>query len=134
MARSINKVFITGNLGNDPDISYAGGTGTAIGSMSVAINGSRKNDAGEWEDTVDWIRVKSFDKPAMYCKDYLCKGDLVVIEGHIKNNTWEKDGKKHSRIDIIVDKINAMSSKATEQAQDTGEDSNVAPSGDERAF
>jgi single-strand DNA-binding protein len=133
MSRSINKVFITGNLGNDPDISYAT-SGTAIGSMSVAINGSRKNDAGEWEDTVDWIRVKSFDKQAMYCKDYLRKGDLICIEGHLKNNVWEKDGKTHSRIDIIVDKMNGLSSLATKPAQDPPQESKPASESNDLPF
>ena len=107
---SINRVIISGNLTRDPEIRSTAG-GMAIMSFGVAVNDRRKNQqSGEWEDYPSFIDCTMFGNRAESVSRYLSKGSKVAIEGKLRWSQWEKDGQKRSKIDVIVDDIEFMSS------------------------
>ena len=105
---SINRVNITGNLTRDPDLRQTQG-GTAILSLGVAVNDRRKDQSGEWTDYTNWIDAVMFGTRAEAVSRYLSKGSKVAIEGKLRYSSWEKDGQKRSKIEVIVDEIEFMS-------------------------
>ena len=108
---SINRVIISGNLTRDPEIRTTAG-GMAIMSFGVAVNDRRKNQqSGEWEDYPNFIDCTMFGNRAESVSRYLSKGSKVAIEGKLRWSQWEKDGQKRSKIDVIVDEIEFMSSR-----------------------
>jgi single-strand DNA-binding protein len=92
MARSVNKVILIGNLGQDPELRYTG-SGTAVCNISVATNESYTNRDGELVERTEWHRVVTWDKLAEICNEYLRKGSQVYFEGQLQTRSWEdRDG------------------------------------------
>lgn len=117
---SINRVNITGNLTRDPDLRQSQG-GTAILSLGVAVNDRRKNpQTGEWEDYPNFIDCAMFGTRAEAVSRYLQKGSKVAIEGKLRYSSWEKDGKKRSKLEVIVDEIEFMSRGQQQDAAPQG--------------
>lgn len=101
----INKVFLTGNLTRFPELRATAG-GTQILSFSLAFNTSVRNkQTGEWEDRGNFIDCTIFGKRAEALSRYLTKGQKVAVTGELRYSTWEKDGQRHSKLDVIVDDI-----------------------------
>ena len=110
---SINRVVITGNLTRDPELKSTG-SGMAVLKMGVAVNDSRKNQqTGEWEEVPNFIDVVVFGKRGEAISRFLSKGAKVAIEGKLRWSTWEdKDsGAKRSKIEVVADDIEFMSSR-----------------------
>lgn len=104
----LNSVTLGGNLTRDPELRYTQG-GTAVLSMSVAVNESRKDGNGEWTDYPNYIDMTLFGKRAEGVSDYLSKGTYVAVTGRLRQNRWEKDGQKRSKVEVVVDNIHFQS-------------------------
>lgn len=105
---SINRVAISGNLTRDPDLRSTRG-GTAVLSFSVAVNDRRKNQSGEWEDYPNYVDCTMFGRRAESVGRYLSKGSKVAIDGKLRYSSWEKDGQKRSKLEVIVEEIEFLS-------------------------
>ena len=105
---SINRVNISGNLGTDPELRNSAG-GTPIMSLRIAVNERRKDQSGEWTDYTNWVDAVMFGTRAEAVSRYLSKGSKVAIEGKLRYSSWEKDGQKRSKLEVIVDEIEFMS-------------------------
>lgn len=105
---SINRCVISGNLGADPELRNTA-SGTAILSMRVAVNERRKDQSGEWTDYVNWVDCVMFGARAEAVSRYLQKGSKVAIEGKLRYSSWERDGQRRSKLEVIVDEIEFMS-------------------------
>ena len=91
MARSVNKVTLIGNIGNDPDIK-ALPSGSQVANLSIATTDSwRDKNSGEMQERTEWHRVVFFDKLAEICGQYLKKGSRIYIEGNLRTRQWEQD-------------------------------------------
>ena len=86
--RSINKVFLLGNVGGDVELRVIQ-SGTSIGKFSVATHSSRKRDDGEWDDFTEWHRIVVFGDLADRCGRDLIKGSAVLVEGRAQTRTWD---------------------------------------------
>lgn len=122
----LNSVTLGGNLTRDPELRYTQG-GTAVLSMSVAVNESRKDGNGEWTDYPNYIDMTMFGKRAESVSDYLSKGTYVAVTGRLHQNRWEKDGQKRSKVGVVVDNIHFQSAGQrseqktySEQPEDAG--------------
>lgn len=113
---SINSVSIAGNLTRDPEIRVTRG-GTAVLSFGIAVNDRRKNASGEWEDVPNFFECVTFGNRATALRDILTKGMKVAIAGKLHYSSWEKDGQKHSRADIIAQEIELMQNRRPQQEQ-----------------
>ncbi|WP_307739890.1 single-stranded DNA-binding protein [uncultured Parolsenella sp.] len=109
---SINRVNITGNLTRDPELRATQG-GTQVLHLGVAVNDRRRNQqTGNWEDYPNFIDCVMFGTRAEAISRYLRKGTKVAIEGKLRYSSWERDGQKRSKIEVVVDEIEFMSSRA----------------------
>lgn len=114
---SINRVNISGNLTRDPELRATAG-GTQVLSFGVAVSDRRKNpQTGEWEDYPNFVDCTMFGARAEAVGRYLAKGAKVAIEGKLRYSSWERDGKRRSKLEVIVEDIEFMSRQAGQAAQ-----------------
>lgn len=113
---SINQVSITGNLTRQPEIRNTAG-GTAVLSFGIAVNDRRKNASGQWEDVPNFFECVTFGNRATALGDILTKGMKVSIAGKLHYSSWEKDGQKHSKVDIIANEVELMQNRNPQQQQ-----------------
>ena len=114
---SINRVNISGNLTRDPEMR-ATQAGTSILTFSVAVNDRRRNpQTGEWEDVPNYIDCVVFGNRAEPLSRFLSKGTKVAVEGKLRWSQWERDGQKRSKIEVIVDEVEFLSSRQGQQGQ-----------------
>lgn len=114
---SINSVTITGNLTREPELRATQG-GTAVLSFGIAVNDRRKNASGQWEDVPNFFECVTFGNRATALSDILTKGMKVAVAGKLHYSSWEKDGQKHSKVDIIANDIELMQNRKPQQQQD----------------
>ncbi len=106
---SINRVIISGNLTRDPELRATAG-GTQVLSFGVAVNDRRRNPQnGEWEDYPNFVDCTMFGTRAEAVSRYLSKGSKVAIEGKLRYSSWERDGQRRSKLEVIVDEIEFLS-------------------------
>lgn len=107
----INNVFLTGRLTRFPELR-ATPSGTQILSFGLAFNTSVRNrQTGEWDERGNFIDCTIFGKRAEALSHYLTKGQKVAVTGELRYSTWDKDGQRHSKLDVIVDDIVFMSQR-----------------------
>ena len=108
---SINRVIISGNLTRDPELRATAG-GMQVMSLGVAVNDRRKNQqTGEWEDFPNFVDCTMFGTRAESLARFLSKGTKVAIEGKLRWSQWERDGQKRSKLEVVVDDLEFMSSR-----------------------
>ncbi len=101
----LNKVFIMGNLGADPELRYTPSQ-SAVCNLRVATNERYKNSSGEWVEKTEWHSVSVFGKTAENCSQFLSKGRQVFVEGRLQTSKWQdKEGKDRYRTDIIASNV-----------------------------
>lgn len=101
----INNVSLTGRLTRDPELRVTAG-GTQLLSFTLAFNTSVRNrQTGEWDERSNFIDCTMFGKRAEALLNFLAKGQKVAIAGKLRYATWDKDGQRHSKLDLIVDEI-----------------------------
>lgn len=114
---SINRVNISGNLTRDPDLRATAGGMQVLG-FGVAVNDRRKNPStGQWEDYPNFVDCTMFGNRAESLGRILRKGMKVAIEGKLRYSSWEKDGQRRSKIEVIVDEIELMSQNQQQAPQ-----------------
>lgn len=97
-------VHFKGRLGADPEMT-TGSNGSAVTRMRVVTNGRRMVD-GDWQDTdTSWWQVTAFGRQAEAAAEQLRKGDLVLIQGKVKQREWEKDGVKRVTAEVTADEV-----------------------------
>jgi|TARA_B100000315_G_scaffold55765_1_gene49946 single-strand DNA-binding protein len=88
MSRSINKVFLIGNLGSDPDQRFLP-SGKAVANVSLATSESWLNkETNERVENTEWHYVVFFGRLAEIAGEYLRKGQQVYIEGKVRSRKW----------------------------------------------
>ncbi len=102
---NFNKVVIAGNLTRDPEIRSLP-SGQQVASFGVASNRYYTVQQGNKQGKTEFHNIVAFGKLAEICGNYLSKGRLVLIEGHLQTNSWEgQDGAKKYRTEIIAENM-----------------------------
>lgn len=102
---SINKVFLSGNLTREPELSQTA-AGMPVLGFGIAVNDRRKNpQTGEWEDYPNYVECTMFGERAARVSNWLRKGSKVTIEGKLRWSQWEKNGEKRSRLQVRIDEL-----------------------------
>jgi single-strand DNA-binding protein len=104
---SFNRVILVGNLTRDPELRYIP-SGTAVTEIGLAVNDRRKNSNGEWVEETTFVDVTLWGRTAEVASEYLSKGSPALIEGRLKLDTWEKDGKKFSKLRVIGERMQML--------------------------
>lgn len=113
---SINRVNISGNLTRDPELRQTRG-GQAVLSIGVAVNERVKDpQTGEWGDRPNFVDCTVFGPRGEALARHLSKGSKVAIEGKLRWSSWERDGKRRSKLEVIVDEIELMSGQGQRKA------------------
>lgn len=133
----MNKTILKGNLARDPEIKEVptGGRTTKVANFTVATTRHFKKADGTRASDTTFIPCEAWDTGAESIEKLLKKGDPVLLEGSLKVENWEKDGKKHSRMKVRVitfDKLyrspNSGNNTNEEQAtKPTAEETNPTP-------
>jgi len=100
----INKALIYGNLTRDPELRSLP-SGVQVASFSVATNRVWKNQDGGKEESTDYHNVVVFGRQAETVSQYLKKGSGVFAEGRLQTRSWEADGTKKYRTEIVADRV-----------------------------
>lgn len=100
----INKAMIYGNLTRDPELK-ALPSGSNVCSMSLATNRTYKDRDGNKKEEVDYHNIVVFGKQAENVAKYLTKGSGAFVEGRLQTRSWEKDGVKHYRTEVVADRV-----------------------------
>ena len=104
-------MILVGNLTRDPELRYIP-SGTAVTEVGLAVNDRRKTASGEWVDETTFVDVTLWGRTAEVASEYLNKGSSVLIEGRLKLDTWEKDGKKNSKLRVVGEKMQMLGGKS----------------------
>jgi single-strand DNA-binding protein len=112
MAKGVNKVFLLGNVGKDPEIRSTAG-GTTVANFTLATADRAKDAQGNWVDKPEWHNLVCFDRLAETAKNYVKKGSSLFVEGKITNRSWDdkESGQKKYRTEIIVNDFTFVGSK-----------------------
>ncbi len=98
----LNKVLLYGNLTRDPELK-ALPSGQQVASFGLATNRSFKNRDGQQQEQTEFHNIVAFGRTAEVMGQYLKKGRPIYVEGRLQTRTWDKDGAKQYRTEIIVD-------------------------------
>lgn len=108
---SYNRVILLGNLTRDIELRYTNSR-MAVCQNAIAVNDRRKNASGEWIDETSFVDVTFFGRTAEVVSEYLSKGSPIFVEGRLKQDTWEKDGQKRSKLHVIVDRMQLLGGRS----------------------
>jgi single-strand DNA-binding protein len=119
----MNIVIVRGNLVRDPELRSisTGGKDTSVVNFTVATSREYTKANGTKDKITSFIPCEAWDTGAEIIGKSFNKGDLVLVEGSIRNDSWEKDGVKHSSLKIRVNnfsKITKLSSKKAESSSE----------------
>lgn len=109
MAKGINKVFLLGNVGRDPEIKATPG-GTIIATFSLATADRQKDQQSEWKDVTEWHNIVAAGRTAEMVRDYVKKSAQLHIEGKIQTRSWDDkaSGQKKYRTEIFAGELTLL--------------------------
>lgn len=111
MARGVNRVFLIGNVGGDPEIKYLP-SGGAVANVTLATSQEWKDkNTGEQKSQVEWHRVVFFNRLAEVVGEYVKKGSKLYIEGSLRTRSWEQDGVKRYATEIVAGEMQMLDSR-----------------------
>jgi single-strand DNA-binding protein len=125
--KSLHRVMMIGNLGQDPEIRYTP-SGLPLVNFSVATDESYLDKEGKRQERVEWHRIVVIGKLALTCNEYLKKGRQVFVEGRLRTREIEAktDGRKQRRTEITATRVQFLGSPP-ELKTDAADDNEPAP-------
>ncbi|MBQ1778269.1 MAG: single-stranded DNA-binding protein [Acidaminococcaceae bacterium] len=112
----LNNISLIGRLTRDAEVSYTP-NGTAAAKFALAVNRSVKK-GDNWVDEASYIDCQMYGKMAESLKPYLTKGKQIGIDGWLKQERWESNGEKRSRVVVNVNNLQLLDKK--DKSQDAG--------------
>jgi len=100
----LNKVLLYGNLTRDPELR-ALPSGMNVVNFSIATNRVFRDRDGKKQEQTDFHNIVVFGRQADTVNQYLKKGAGAFVEGRLQTRSWEKDGKKMYRTEVVADRI-----------------------------
>ena len=121
MAKGVNKVFLLGNVGKDPEIRSTAG-GMIVASFSLATADRQKDQQGNWQDKTEWHNLVAFSRTAEIVRDYVKKGTQLFIEGKIQTRSWDDktSGEKKYRTEILCNELTLLGGGPRGEGASTG--------------
>jgi len=121
---SFNKVILAGNLTRDPEVRYTP-KGTAVARLTLAVNRTYTGESGEKKEEVSFVEVDAWGRQAEVIAQYMKKGRPLLVEGRLKQDTWEDKNthQKQSKLKVVLEGFSFIDSRpadaggATESAR-----------------
>jgi single-strand DNA-binding protein len=110
MSRSVNKITLVGNVGQDPDIQETA-SGTKVAHLSLATNRRLSATGEDARERTDWHRLTLWNRLAQFAEDYVSKGDRIYVEGRLEYDSFERDGVTIPTADVNVKELVLLSPK-----------------------
>jgi single-strand DNA-binding protein len=106
---NFNKVILIGNLTRDPELRYTP-KGTAIARITVAVNRTWRSDSGEQREETSFVDVDAFGRQAETIGQYLKRGRPILVEGRLRQDSWEdkQTGQKRSKLMVHLENFQFM--------------------------
>jgi single-strand DNA-binding protein len=102
----INRVVLIGRLTRDAELKVTSG-GQAVCKFSIAVNRRRKN-GDQWEDEANFFDIVVWGRQGESIHQYLIKGKMIAVDGELRQDRWEKDGQKHSKVEIVAGNLQLL--------------------------
>jgi single-strand DNA-binding protein len=115
MARSLNQATLMGNLTRDPELRQTP-NGQNVTSFSLALNRSYKDSSGEWQEATDFIDIVCWGPLAERVAQYLNKGRRCLVQGRLQSRSWEQDGQKRSKVEVLANDVTFLDSRGGESS------------------
>ena len=112
MARSVNQVILMGNLTRDPELRQTP-SGQSVVSFSLALNRAYKAQNGEWQEATDYIDIVAWGPLAERVAQYLSKGRRCLVQGRLQSRSWEQEGQKRSKVEVLANDVTFLDSRGT---------------------
>src|SRR5579885_3466883 len=125
MARSFNQVILMGNLTRDPELRQTP-NGQSVCGFSLALNRSYKGSNGEWQEATDYIDIVAWGPLGERVAQYVTKGRPVLVNGRLQSRSWEQDGQKRSKVEVVAQDVTFLGSRG-EGGSSGGYDNSAAP-------
>ena len=116
----LNKVFLIGNLGQDPEIRHTTG-GQPVVNLRLATSRKFKDKEGNWQEQTEWHSVVCFGFAAERVGQNGRKGSRIFVEGRLQTRSWEdKEGKKQYKTEVVADVLRMLDAKGGGAGADEG--------------
>jgi single-strand DNA-binding protein len=108
-----------GNLTRDPELRQTP-TGQNVTSFSLALNRSYKDASGEWQEATDYIDIVAWGPLAERVSQYLTKGRRCLVQGRMQSRSWEQDGQKRSKVEVLANDVTFLDSRGGGEGEGGG--------------
>ena len=112
---NLNRVLLAGNITRDIELTYTQG-GTALAKFGMAMNRKWSTKDGEKKEETTFVDVSVWGRQAETTAEYLGKGSPVFIEGRLDFSTWEKDGQRRSKLEVVAERVQFLPGKGGERS------------------
>ena len=102
-----NRVILLGNITREIELRFTHNE-TPVTDIGLAVNDRRKDQSGEWVDDAIFLDVTLWGRTAEVAAEYLGKGSPVLIEGRLRVETWETDGQKRSKLNVVGERMQML--------------------------
>jgi single-strand DNA-binding protein len=112
---SFNKVILAGNLTRDPELRYTP-SGRAVTRFTLAVNRTYSTETGEKKEEVSFIDIDAWGKQAETLSQYMKKGRPLLVEGRLKQDTWEDKNtkQKQSKLKVVLESFSFIDSRGAD--------------------
>ena len=119
MARSLNQVFLLGNLTRDPEVRQTP-NGQSVCNFGIALNRSFKR-GDTWEEATDFVNCVAWGPLGERVGQYLSKGRRVLVQGSLRSSSWEQDGQKRSKLEVWANDVTFLDGRGEGTGEANGE-------------
>lgn len=119
----MNINLLRGNLARDPEVrvvNTGNGKQTSVVNFTIAVSREYTKANGERDKITTFVNCEAWDTGAEIIGESFKKGDLVMVEGSLRNDSWEKDGVKHNSLKVRVNNFSKIT-KLSRQKKDQQE-------------
>jgi len=105
VAKGFNKVILMGNLTRDPETRTTP-SGQSVTNFGLAVNRTWKSADGTTQESVSYIDCVAWGRTGEVIAQYMQKGRPILVSGRLDQRSWEQDGQKRSKVEVIVEDFN----------------------------
>ena len=124
---SFNKVILMGNLTRDPELRQTQ-SGTSVCRFSIAVNRSYNSQDGSLRDETCFVEIDCFGKSAENVAKYFSKGRPILVEGRLRQDSWEdkQTGQKRTKLMVVLERFEFVGSRGDSNGNSGGYDSDYS--------
>ena len=102
MSRSVNRITLLGNVGQDPEVRTTS-AGTKLAKITLATNHRWKDSSGQYQERTDWHRLTCWDKLASIVEEHVSAGDRLYVEGRVEYGSYDRaDGVSIPTVEVCL--------------------------------